>query len=98
MARLTHNDFLEQFSDSGLPGGLAYAAWIFLALTIAGKKLWRSTDVFTFAIFVGVLAWFVQGLGEFSLFIPALAWTAFTLLGVLLGEQRIEFDNKLKTH
>ena len=69
-----------------------------LPLTIAGKKLWRSTNVFTFAIFVGVLAWFVQGLGEFSLFIPALAWTAFTLLGVLLGEQRIEFDIKSKKH
>ena len=28
MARLTHNDYLEQFSDSGIPGGLTYAAWI----------------------------------------------------------------------
>ena len=98
MARLTHNDFLEQFSDSGLPGGLTYAAWILLALSVAGKKLWRSADIFSFAIFAGVLAWFVQGLGEFGLFIPALAWTAFMLLGVLLGERRIEFDNKSKTH
>jgi hypothetical protein len=87
MARLTHNDFLEQFSDSGIPGGLAYAGWIFLALAVAGKKFWRSADVFTFAIFAGVLAWFVQGLGEFSLFIPALAWTAFALLGFLIGER-----------
>jgi len=42
MARLAHNDFLEQFSDSGMVGGLVYAAWIVLALATAGKKLWRS--------------------------------------------------------
>jgi 3-dehydroquinate dehydratase-2 len=28
MARLTHNDYLEQFSDSGIAGGIFYAAWI----------------------------------------------------------------------
>ncbi len=85
MARLAHNDYLEQFSDSGLVGGLTYAAWIFLALSVAGKKLWRRSGLFSFAIFAGLLGWFVQGLGEFSLFVPALAWTAFTLLGCLTG-------------
>ena len=30
MARLAHNDYLEQFSDSGIAGGIFYAAWIFL--------------------------------------------------------------------
>jgi hypothetical protein len=83
MARLAHNDFLEQFSDSGIFGGLTYAAWIILALAAAGKKIWRSHDQFAFAIFVGLLGWFAQGLGEFGLFVPALAWTAFTLLGSL---------------
>ena len=68
MARLTHNDFLEQFSDSGIPGGLSYAVWVFLALAVVGKKFWRNPDIFAFAIFSGVLAWFVQGLGEFGLF------------------------------
>ena len=85
MARLAHNDFLEQFSDSGILGGLTYAAWIFLALAAAGKKLWRSEDRFSFAIFVGLLGWFAQGLGEFGLYVPALAWAAFTLLGCLLA-------------
>ncbi len=85
MARLTHNDFLEQFSDSGIFGGLTYAAWVFLALATVGKKLWRSDDRFSFALFVGLLGWFAQGLGEFGLFVPALAWTAFTLLGCLLA-------------
>lgn len=85
MARLTHNDYLEQFSDSGVVGGLAYSAWILLALIFIGKRLWLSHDLFLFAIFVGLLAWFAQGLGEFSLYIPALAWTAFALLGGLVG-------------
>jgi O-antigen ligase len=85
MARLAHNDYLQQFSDSGAIGGLSYAAWIALALVLAGKKIWRGGDAISFAIFAGVLAWFVQGLGEFGLYIPALAWTAFTLLGASLA-------------
>jgi hypothetical protein len=86
MARLTHNDFLEQFCDSGVPGGLLYSAWIILALVVVGKKLWRSDDRLAAAIFLGLLGWFAQGLGEFGLYVPALAWTAFTLLGGLVGQ------------
>jgi hypothetical protein len=94
MARLTHNDYLEQFSDSGLGGGLAYAAWIFLALTVAWKKLWRNSNTVSFAILAGLLGWFAQGFGEFEIYIPALAWTAFTLLGCLIGLKIIEFDKE----
>ena len=85
MARLTHNDYLEQFSDSGYPAGLAYTAWIILALVVAGKKVWSAADPALFAVFAGVLAWFVQGLGEFGLYVPAQAWIAFALLGSLVG-------------
>ena len=94
MARLVHNDYLEQFSDSGLVGGLTYAAWIFLALAAMAKKFWRSNEVFTVAIMVGLLGWFTQGLGEFSLFIPATAWTAFALLGGLVSQMGFGFDKK----
>ena len=92
MARLTHNDYLEQFSDSGLPGGLAYIAWIFLALAIAGNKIWRSNDAFAFGIFAGIIGWFLRGSGEFSLYSPALAWTAFTLLACWIGQKINQFD------
>jgi hypothetical protein len=81
MARLAHNDYLEEFSDSGVCGGIFYLSWISLALLAAGRRLWNSRDKVAFAIFAGLLAWFLQGLAEFSLYIPALAWTAFVLLG-----------------
>jgi hypothetical protein len=92
MARLAHNDYLEQFSDSGILGGLFYAAWIVFALIVLGKKFWHSRDIFSFAIFAGIFIWFAQGLGEFGLYVPALAWTAFTFLGCLLASN--QFDKK----
>jgi O-antigen ligase len=85
MARLAHNDYLEQFSDSGIAGGVFYAVWIVLSLATIGRRVWRSGDPMKFALFAGLLGWFIQGLGEFSLYIPALAWTAFTLLGCVLA-------------
>jgi O-antigen ligase len=87
MARLAHNDYLEQFSDSGIPGGIFYAGWISLALTILARRIWKNGDAVSFAIFAGLFGWFVQGFAEFSLYIPALAWTAFALLGCLIGNQ-----------
>ena len=98
MARLTHNDYLEQFSDSGIPGRNFLCRWI---VSGADRSIWpRNLEVWKhaanrrvpFAIFAGLLGWFVQGFGEFSLYIPALAWTAFTLLGCLLGIDRNQFD------
>lgn len=92
MARLTHNDYLEQFSDSGLVGGLTYISWIGIALAFVWKKSWSSRDYFIFAISIGVLAWFIQGLGEFSLYLPALGWTTFTLLGLLITKNAKQID------
>jgi O-antigen ligase len=92
MARLAHNDYLEQFSDSGIPGGVFYGAWIVLALATVGKRVWKTGNQIIFAIFIGLLGWFVQGLGEFSLYIPALAWPAFALLGCSLALTGNQFD------
>jgi O-antigen ligase len=94
MARLTHNDYLEQFSDSGILGGLFYLIWITLALAAARKRTWEAENHINFAIFAGLLGWFIQGFGEFSLYIPALAWTAFTLLGCLSELTVNQFDKK----
>jgi O-antigen ligase len=92
MARLAHNDYLEQFSDSGIAGGIFYLAWIILSLATLWQSVRGSSDPMSFAIFLGLLGWFVQGIGEFSLYIPALAWTAFSLLGCLLGLTRNQLD------
>lgn len=111
MARMAHNDYLEQFSDSGIPGGIFYGAWIAIALATLGRRVWKAGEsergqparptehaggppALQFAIFAGLLGWFVQGLGEFSLYIPALAWTAFTLLGCALALTGNQFDKK----
>jgi len=94
MARLAHNDYLEQFSDSGVPGGIFYGIWIVSALAAIGRRVWKTGSQIHFAVFIGLLGWFIQGIGEFSLYIPALAWTAFTLLGCALVLAGNQFDKK----
>ena len=100
MARLVHNDFLEQATDSGWPGFALYTAWIGALLWTLGRRVsggagaigpvgeaWPETDRrrLEWAVFLGLLGWFAHGLAEFGLYIPASAWTAFTLAGALLA-------------
>jgi O-antigen ligase len=95
MARLVHNDYLEQASDSGVPGLLTYT------LFIVSMVVWRfpkagktaatgSDDWLVFSAWLGVLGWSLQSLVEFGLYIPALAWPAFTLLGWLVAHKEPE--------
>ena len=85
MARLTHNDYLEQASDSGWIGFILYGTmilWIFI-------KLYRYSSLKTWVfklILVGLLAWALQSLIEFGLYIPAISWTAFLMMGWAVGE------------
>lgn len=90
MARLTHNDYLEQYSDSGVSGGLIYTAWIIAVLFFIGRNVWKSSNQIIVVVFLGLLGWFIQGIGEFELYIPALAWMAFTLLGWALSSANAE--------
>ena len=90
MARLVHNDYLEQFSDSGLVGGLTYLAWITLLITLLARKWAPAKDPLMFALFLGLIGWFAQGFVEFGLYIPALAWTAFALAGTVIAAPRTE--------
>lgn len=97
MARLVHNDYLQQASDSGVVGALAYAAFIGGALWLTYRRLAARKDWLPFAVWLGLLGWSLQGLMEFGLYIPALAWTAFALFGWLLGGGN-QFDTAQKNH
>jgi hypothetical protein len=88
MARLVHNDYLQQFSDSGMPGGLLYLTWIGGTLFWIWKRHHETNDPLVWAMLVGTTGWFTQGLSEFSLYVPALSWTAFTFLGILTASPR----------
>jgi len=84
MARLVHNDYLQQASDSGVVGALAYTAFIAWALW---RTYPRTRDGLRLGAWLGVLGWAVQSALEFNLYIPAVAWPAFVLLGWLLARE-----------
>jgi O-antigen ligase len=84
MARLTHNDFLEQLSDSGLIGFGAFSVWIIGNLIILyrySKNFTSPQQIFHFSVWLGLLALFLQSTVEFHLYYPAFAWTTFFLMG-----------------
>jgi len=93
MARLTHNDYLQQASDSGLVGFLAYTLFILGAVACSFPKTGGTSAAgptegwLVFGVWLGILGWSLQGLVEFGLYIPALAWPALTFLGWLLGRK-----------
>ena len=86
MARLAHNDYLQQASDSGLIGSLLFLALIPLSLVRLGRARGRLGSPLDLAIWLGLGGWAVQEGLEFGLHIPALAWPAFLLLGLLWGK------------
>ena len=87
-ARLTHNDYLEQASDSGIPGLLLYAGFVVGSLAWIARRKDFLSDWRNFAIWLGVLGWALQSLVEFALYIPALSWSAFAFLGLMVGKAK----------
>ena len=79
MARLAHNDYLQQASDSGFPGAALYAGMIALSLFQTRRTL-KAAPV-PLAVWFGLLGFALQSFVEFGLYIPALAWPFFLLLG-----------------
>ena len=84
MARLAHNDYLQQASDSGFLGALFYAGFIGSSLLLTWRKLDHCPV--RIAVWFGLLGFALQSFVEFGLHIPALAWPFFLLLGWLLGQ------------
>jgi O-antigen ligase len=93
MARLAHNDYVQQASDSGAVGFLAYLTFIVGSLWLLFRSSRIQAEPVAFFIWVGLLGWGLQGLTEFGLYIPAIAWPAFFLLGLLWRESAIEIDS-----
>lgn len=85
MARLAHNDYLQQASDSGFLGAFLYATFIGAALYYS----WRRVPIGPLqgAVWYGLLGFAIQSFVEFGLHIPALSWSFFLLLGWLLGQK-----------
>ena len=95
MSRLTHNDYLQQASDSGVVAALAYLAIAVTVLICGYAKPATPDGLARFSVWLGLLGYALQGLMEFGLYIPALAWTAFGLGGWLVGNRAKRFDNRL---
>lgn len=87
MARLAHNDYLQQASDSGWLGGLSFLGGLGIAVVALFRKLWASASWIHWSTFVGWLALSLQAFSEFPLYIPGLAWPTFLLLGWLMAVQ-----------
>jgi O-antigen ligase len=113
MAQLAHNDYLQQATDSGIPGLLTYGVFVVGSLGWLYRERGRRGDrqppkgcesgvvgpesceaefrrarTFEAAVWLGLAAWFAQGLVEFGLYIPATSWAAFALLGWLMARPR----------
>lgn len=94
MARLAHNDFLEQASDSGIVGFLAYCCFIWGSIGLLYRNSARNSDPMLKAMLLGIAGWALQSLVEFGLYIPALAWPSFTIIGTMFARYSVD-DNDI---
>jgi len=84
MSRLVHNDYLQQASDSGIPGALLFAGWVWGGLAWGYRS--RRSGGLAWMVWLGLLGWALQQAVEFGLFIPAVSWPATVLLGWLAAQ------------
>jgi hypothetical protein len=94
MARLTHNDYLQQGSDGGWVSMVLYTGLIFGSIAFLYRK--AKSQPLWFLAWLGLTGWALHSIVEFGLYIPALAWPAFTLLGwlwaVMPSEAHVKSD------
>jgi O-antigen ligase len=96
MARLAHNDYLQQGCDAGVPALLLYAGFIGVSLVALRPAFLRvgsrpggggGGEPVATAVWLGLLGFAGQGMVEFGLYIPALAWPFFLFLGWAWGRR-----------
>jgi O-antigen ligase len=95
MARLVHNDYLEQACDSGWPAFAFFAAFVAAAIFFSHKAVAKSP--YHLAAWLGLIGWSLQSFVEFGLYIPAISWSAFILFGWLLAS-RFDIDTPKAAH
>src|SRR5205085_913005 len=83
MARLVHNDYLEQACDSGWPAFLLFAGFVTSAMMFSHKMV--SESPYHLAVWLGLLGWSLQRFVAFGLYIPAISLSALGLLCWMLG-------------
>jgi O-antigen ligase len=79
MARLVHNDYLEQATDSGFPAFIAFSVFVWALIILLYR--YRVQERAGFLLWLGLLGWALQSFIEFGLYIPALSWPTFFFLG-----------------
>jgi len=92
MARLTHNDYLQQACDSGVPGLVFYAGFISAILFDKARRVWTEPVSAAFWVWLGLLGISMQSLVEFGLYIPAVSWPFMVLMGWRAGSTRNGLD------
>jgi hypothetical protein len=87
MARLCHNDYLEQASDSGVFGFISYASMVLTFIWLLYRYSIKNSPLnwFDFAVWLGVFGLCLHSFVEFHLYVPALAWPMFFLCGWLMS-------------
>jgi O-antigen ligase len=87
MARLCHNDYLEQAADSGIFGFVSYTAMILTFLFLLYRYITKKAplDWLNFALWLGIFGLCLHSFVDFHLYVPALAWPLFFLCGWLMS-------------
>jgi O-antigen ligase len=93
MARLVHNDYLQQASDSGVPAGLLFTGFMIWVLWVS-RWAWTRGGWTAFGAWLGLGVFALQSGVEFGFYVPATAWCWFALAGWLVGQGGLRFDNR----
>jgi O-antigen ligase len=93
MARLCHNDYLEQACDSGIIGFVSFTTLIFGGI-VAFRPRANSTSVLKVCVWLGLLGVALHSIVEFNFYIPAIAWPTFLLFGWLGGLRAMETNRQ----
>jgi len=83
MAKLVHNDYLQQAVESGIPGFILFLSAVGVCMLNATRQAIRSPYSAVFCLWLGLIGWALQSFTEFGLYIPAVGWIAFCFLGCL---------------